>query len=108
MSKKDKKKKKGGKLGDYDDEPAPAVAFADGPPPGQGSDAEAAAAKGPLTSQKPIEKTADELADEEWALPAKKQGKKGKKGKAQSGVNSSFATIYRPDSYHGPFRYSTC
>lgn len=87
MTKKDKKKKKGGKVGDYDDEPSPAVAFTVGPPPGQGSDTEAAAAKGPLTSQKPVEMTPEELADEEWALPAKNKGKKGKKAKAQSGVN---------------------
>ena len=59
------------------------VAFADGPPPGEGSDGEAAAAKGDISaSQKPVEVIAEDLADEEWG-PIKKEGKKGKKGKGK-------------------------
>ena len=56
------------------------MAFEDGPPPGEGSDTEAAAAKGDISAPKPgVQMTAEELADEEWG-PVKKD-KKGKKGK---------------------------
>lgn len=79
--KKDKKDKKAGKKG------AAEVSFADGPSPGEGSDGEAAAAKGDISAPKgPVQMTAEELADEEWG-PVKEKGKKGKKkgkkGKAQ-------------------------
>lgn len=76
-NKKDKKKaKKGG---------GESVAFEDGPPPGEGSDAEAAAAKGDISAaKKPVEVTADDLADEEWG-PVKGKGKKAKKGKGKKG-----------------------
>ncbi|OSD01712.1 hypothetical protein PYCCODRAFT_1452538 [Trametes coccinea BRFM310] len=76
--KKDKKKdkKKGGAAGGD-----ASVSFADGADPGQGSDGEAAAAKGDISApQKPVQMTAEELADEEWG-PVKDKGKKGKKGK---------------------------
>jgi len=64
--KKDKKKQK-------------AVDFDDGPPPGQGSDGEAAAAKGDISApQKPKEMTAEELADEEFGPVKEKKGKKKK------------------------------
>ena len=72
-SKKDKKKGK---------KNADSVAFTDGPPPGEGSDTEAAAAKGDISvPKKAVEMTAEELADEEWG-PAKDKGK-GKKGKGK-------------------------
>ncbi|KAI0676694.1 hypothetical protein C8Q78DRAFT_1141729 [Trametes maxima] len=71
--KKDKKKDK--KKGGQD------VSFADGPSPGEGSDGEAAAANGDISApNKPVQMTAEELADEEWG-PVKEKGKKGKKGK---------------------------
>lgn len=64
--KKDKKKHK-------------AVDFDDGPPPGQGSDGEAAAARGDISApQKPKEMTAEELADEEFGPVKEKKGKKKK------------------------------
>lgn len=73
-SKKDKKKPK---------KNADSVAFADGPPPGEGSDGEAERAKGDITApQKAVEMTAEELADEEWG-PVKQKGK-GKKGKGKA------------------------
>lgn len=60
------------------------MSFANGPRPGEGSDAEDAAAKGDISSPgKPTMMTAEELADEEWG-PVKEKGgkkKKGKKGK---------------------------
>lgn len=72
-SKKGKKKPKKGS--------EPSVSFEDGPPPGQGSDGEAAAAGGDISASKaPIQVTADDLADEEWG-PVEEKGKKGKKGK---------------------------
>ncbi|KAI0662858.1 hypothetical protein C8Q70DRAFT_1042556 [Cubamyces menziesii] len=77
--KKDKKKekKKGGAAADED----ASVSFADGVAPGEGSDGEAAAAKGDISApQKATQMTAEELADEEWG-PVKEKGKKGKKGK---------------------------
>jgi translation initiation factor 5B len=68
--KKDKKKKK-----DAD------VSFADGPPPGEGSDTEAANAKGDITApKKPAEIDPDDLLDEEFG-PTKTKPKKGNKGK---------------------------
>ncbi|CDO74198.1 hypothetical protein BN946_scf185043.g250 [Trametes cinnabarina] len=80
-SKKEKKdKKKDKKKGGAAEEDA-SVSFADGPAPGEGSDGEAAAAKGDISApQKPVQVTAEELADEEWG-PVKEKGKKGKKGK---------------------------
>ncbi|OCB84360.1 hypothetical protein A7U60_g8344 [Sanghuangporus baumii] len=84
--KKDKKKTKGANfsaLAEAADE-APSVSFADGPRPGEGSDTEAAAAKGDISaSSKAVTVTADILADEEWGPVKEKGGKqKGKKGKA--------------------------
>ena len=77
-NKKDKKKDKKNGGANWD---AAAVSFADGPAPGEGSDGEAAAAKGDISAAKaPVQMTADELADEEWG-PVKDKGKKGKKGK---------------------------
>ncbi|KAI1788965.1 hypothetical protein LXA43DRAFT_1183593 [Ganoderma leucocontextum] len=73
-NKKGKKDKKKDKKGAND------VTFEDGPPPGEGSDTEVAAAKGDVSAPKPgVQMTAEELADEEWG-PVKKE-KKGKKGK---------------------------
>ena len=73
-NKKGKKDKKKDKKGGND------VKFDDGPPPGEGSDTEAAAAKGDISAPKSgVQMTAEELADEEWG-PVKKD-KKGKKGK---------------------------
>lgn len=64
--KKDKKKQK-------------VVDFDDGPPPGEGSDGEASAAKGDISApQKPREMTAEELADEEFGPVKEKKGKKKK------------------------------
>ncbi|KZO93745.1 hypothetical protein CALVIDRAFT_566224 [Calocera viscosa TUFC12733] len=57
------------------------VSFEDGPPPGEGEEAEDAAAKGDISApKKPVEVTADELADEEWGPTKPKKGKKDKKG----------------------------
>lgn len=48
-------------------------------------DEEGAAAKGDISSsKKPVEVTAEDLADEEWG-PVKEKGKKGKKGSAKKG-----------------------
>jgi translation initiation factor 5B len=62
------------------------VSFESGPPPGEGSDGEAAAAKGDISAPKSgVAVTADDLAAEEWG-PVKEKGKKGKqakKGKAE-------------------------
>ncbi|THV00551.1 hypothetical protein K435DRAFT_818286 [Dendrothele bispora CBS 962.96] len=69
-SKKDKKDKKKNKKDT-------GVAF-DDPLPEDGADGEA------TDSKKPVEMTAEELADEEWG-PVKEKGKKGKKGKAKKG-----------------------
>ncbi|KAL6297969.1 hypothetical protein BKA93DRAFT_107987 [Sparassis latifolia] len=79
-SSKNKKDKKGKKP------PAvTSVSFADGPSPGNGSDGEAAAAQGDISApKKPVEMTADDLADEEWG-PAKGKGKKAKKSKGKKG-----------------------
>ncbi|KAH9950143.1 hypothetical protein B0H21DRAFT_889299 [Amylocystis lapponica] len=75
------KKDKKGKKAKVDS----AVSFADSPAPGDGSDGEAAAAKGDTNaSKKPVEMTPEELADEEWG-PVKEKGKKGKKGKGKKG-----------------------
>lgn len=71
------KNKKKGKRAD--------VAFEDGPAPGEGSDTEAAAATGDISvAKKPVEMTAEDLADEEWG-PVKEKGKKAKKGKGKKG-----------------------
>lgn len=62
-----------------------AVDFEDGPAPGEGSDGEAAAAMGDISApKKPVEMTAEDLADDEWG-PLKEKGKKGKKGKGKKG-----------------------
>jgi translation initiation factor 5B len=59
------------------------VSFESGPPPGEGSDGEAAAAKGDISAPKSgVAVTADDLADEEWG-PVKEKGKKVKKGTAK-------------------------
>ena len=59
------------------------MSFENGPPPGEGSDGEAAAAKGDISAPKSgVVVTADDLADEEWG-PLKERGKKVKKGKAK-------------------------
>jgi len=59
------------------------VSFESGPPPGEGSDGEAAAAKGDISAPKSgVAFTADNFADEEWG-PVKEKGKKVKKGKAK-------------------------
>jgi translation initiation factor 5B len=79
--KKDKKGKK--KKGDAIDDREPSVSFASGPPPGEGSDAEDAAAKGDISAPKPaLAVVPDDLADEEWG-PTTGKGKKGKKGKGK-------------------------
>jgi translation initiation factor 5B len=65
--KKEKKKKKAG-WDDLEDQAAPV----------DGEDGDAA----PITTQAPVEMTAEELADEEWGPTTKdKKAKKGKKGK---------------------------
>jgi translation initiation factor 5B len=80
---KNKKDKKGKKKSGAADTAEASVSFADGPPPGEGSDGEAAAAKGDITAPRPgVEVTPDDLADEEWG-PVKEKGKKGKKGKGK-------------------------
>jgi len=78
---KNKKEKKGKKKkDDIPDDGGQSVSFETGPPPGEGSDGEAAAAKGDISAPKTgVAVTPDDLADEEWG-PVKK-GKKGKKGK---------------------------
>jgi translation initiation factor 5B len=59
------------------------VSFESGPPPGEGSDGEAAAAKGDISAPKSgVAVTAGDLADEEWG-PVKEKGKNVKKGKAR-------------------------
>ncbi|EJU06004.1 hypothetical protein DACRYDRAFT_19346 [Dacryopinax primogenitus] len=69
-SKKDKKKKG-----------RPGVSFEDGAGPEEGDEAEEVAAKGDIsTAKKPVEMTAEELADEEWGAAKPKKGKKDKKG----------------------------
>ncbi|KAJ7283275.1 hypothetical protein C8J57DRAFT_1432470 [Mycena rebaudengoi] len=73
-SKGKKEKKKPKKSAAYD-----LANGADDPPVAEGSDGEAAAA-----SKKPVEVTAEDLADEEWG-PVKEKAKKGKKGKAKKG-----------------------
>ncbi|KAF8495216.1 hypothetical protein F5888DRAFT_1843837 [Russula emetica] len=75
------KEKKGKKK--KDDNKEPSVSFESGPPPGEGSDGEAAAAKGDISAPKSgVVVTADDLADGEWG-PVKEKGKKVKKGKAK-------------------------
>ena len=77
QKKKEKKSKK------KDDNKEPSVSFASGAPPGEGSDGEAAAAKGDISAPKSgVTVTADDLADEEWG-PVKEKGKKVKKSKAK-------------------------
>ena len=59
------------------------MSFADGPPPGEGSDTEAANAKGDISApKKPAEIDPDDLLDEEFG-PTKAKPKKGKKGKGK-------------------------
>jgi translation initiation factor 5B len=79
-SQKNKKdKKKGGVAATA----AASVSFADGPPPGEGSDGEAATARGDITAPRTgVEVAPDDLAEEEWG-PVKEKGKKGKKGKGK-------------------------
>jgi len=79
--KKDKKKQK-------------AVDFDDGPPPGQGSDGEAAAAKGDISvPQKPKEMTAEELADEEFGPVKEKKGKKKKGSNKTKGEENGMCYV---------------
>ena len=62
------------------------MSFADGPPPGEGSDTEAANAKGDISApKKPAEIDPDDLLDEEFG-PTKTKSKKGKKGKGKKGA----------------------
>lgn len=79
---KNKKEKKGKKKkDDVPDGGGQSVSFETGPPPGEGSDGEAAPAKGDISAPKTgVVVTPDDLADEEWG-PVKEKGKKGKKGK---------------------------
>lgn len=59
------------------------MSFADGPPPGAGSDTEAADAKGDISApKKPAEIDPDDLLDEEFG-PTKTKSKKDKKGKGK-------------------------
>lgn len=79
-----KNKEKKGKKKKYESK-EPSVSFESGPHPGEGSDGEAAAAKGDISAPKSgVVVTADDLADEEWGS-AKEKGKKVKKGKAKKG-----------------------
>ncbi|KAG9029648.1 hypothetical protein FRB95_005036 [Tulasnella sp. JGI-2019a] len=80
---KKEKKRKDKKRWDDDDDMGetipPSVGFADGPGPGEGSDGEAAAARGDITTASHgQEMTAEELADLEFG-PAKGKKSKGKK-----------------------------
>ncbi|KAJ7590596.1 hypothetical protein C8J56DRAFT_1013560 [Mycena floridula] len=70
--------------------PKKSTAFEDGPVPGEGSDAEAAAANGDISASKgPIQVTAEDLADEEWGpVKEKKKGKKGKGKKSKDKEDS--------------------
>jgi translation initiation factor 5B len=80
---KNKKEKKDKKKAGAASTPAAIVSFADGPPPGEGSDGEAAAARGDISAPgSGISVTPDDLADQEWG-PVKEKGKKGKKGKGK-------------------------
>ena len=59
------------------------MSFVDGPPPGEGSDTEAANAEGDISApKKPAEIDPDDLLDEEFG-PTKAKPKKGKKGKGK-------------------------
>jgi len=59
------------------------VSFADGPPPGEGSDTEAVNAKGDISApKKPAEIDPDDLLDQEFG-PTKAKPKKGKKDKGK-------------------------
>jgi translation initiation factor 5B len=75
------------------------VSFESGPPPGEGSEGEAAAAKGDISAPKSgVAVTADDLADEEWG-PVKEKGKKVKKGKAKKSKvedEDETAGVYQP------------
>lgn len=78
---KDKKGKK--KKDDVPHSGGPSVSFATGPSPGEGSDGEAAAAKGDISAPKTgVVVTPEDLADEEWG-PVKGKAKTGKKGKGK-------------------------
>ncbi|KAI0299753.1 hypothetical protein B0F90DRAFT_1810587 [Multifurca ochricompacta] len=90
--KKDKKKKGVADIGKT------SVSFADGPPPGEGSDGEAAAAKGDISAPKTgVEVTPDDLADEEWG-PVKEKGKKGKKGEGKKGKAEDGGATTAPEA----------
>ena len=75
------------------------MSFESGPPPGEGSEGEAAAAKGDISAPKSgVAVTADDLADEEWG-PVKEKGKKVKKGKAKKSKvedEDETAGVYQP------------
>jgi len=62
------------------------VTFESGPPPGEGSDGEAAAAKGDISAPNSgVAVTADDLADEEWgSVKEKDKVKKGKSKKSKA------------------------
>lgn len=81
---KNKKEKKGKKKkDDVPDGGGRSVSFEAGPPPGDGSDGEAAAAKGDISAPKTgVAVTPDDLAEEEWGL-VKEKGKKEKKSKGK-------------------------
>jgi translation initiation factor 5B len=69
---KGKKGKKKGKKGKADE---------DDEDDGFAKEAEVEEPAGDLEAKKPVEVTAEELADEEWGPVKEKKGKKGKKGK---------------------------
>lgn len=63
------------------------MSFADGPPPGEGSDTEATNAKGDISApKKPVEIDPDDLLDEEFG-PTGTGSKKGKKDKGKKAAN---------------------
>jgi hypothetical protein len=89
---KNQKGKKGKKKDNAPDSGDPSVSFASGPPPGEGSDGEAAAAKGDISAPKTgVAVTAEDLADDEWG-PVKEKGKKGKGKKSKAEDEDEDAT----------------
>jgi hypothetical protein len=78
------------------------VSFADGPPPGEGSDTEAANAKGDISApKKPAEIDPDDLLDEEFG-PTKAKSKKGKKGKGKKVAKDEDDDDDRSDGHGTP------
>lgn len=67
------------------------MSFADGPPPGEGSDTEAVNAKGDISApKKPAEIDPDDLLDQEFG-PSKAKPKKGKKAAKDEGEDGDGA-----------------